>query len=548
MKTKITALLSGLVSFSSTVSAQGITTGGEGPLGGIGTGAIEFLSNLFGVNMSEPTQAIGFAAAFGILWLVVNVVMEVGLDKLNMLEYFQQSGRSHEGRNRMPILSFLVVISMLGTGAFTGVVTGLQTIILLVFVSAILAGLLAAVFGLPSGALLGIGGGMKALGFASDKAGIDGSGISSAVGNTAGKGAKAAEKGLNKAKDLMQQAEQDMQEVEKEEKEAKQNQDAQEAEHAADVEEKAEKELEESEEITENVLESELNQLKNTLDEAREVVSDESEEEEEIKGIHTSYLKLDDRLKAYAMGLEKYDEPTWNIFKKGQYSESSNLSGKYGTDVPPAELERTILDAMTKRTQRIRKIEKEEEELVRDELSRVTKESQEFRDILSVYKELRADIKEMEEEEKFLEKLSKKFEDRKLAAKVSQEEEYLKKMMEMMKQIEKEEEQVKNRLREVEQFLEKEVNTMTSNINKLQKTVNDSENIEKEMEKLRKIINQPGTFTKDKTKAANELINGWEQDIEQIESNVSKIAQRKQKEAKMVEKEAAHLKNSLKGL
>lgn len=538
MKRKILAALSATTVFTGMSAAQ---ISGEGS--GVFASITDILSTIIGVETLSPTNMFYFAIGLGIIWVTLTIILQKGLDELGLSSVFTDAGYGSEGSNRMLyVLSLLLTLMMVGTGAITGLIAGLQSFFLLAVGSIVIALLIAALFGLPSGALFGLGAGAKALGKASSFSGVD--------GGSAKKAAETAGKGFNKAKNLVQKAEEEMKEVEKEEKEAKQKQDAEEAEHAAKVEEEAEKDLEQAENITENILEQELQQLDDTLDEARKELNMERNEEEILKGMLTSYRALDDRLKAYAQGLKQRmqsgQNPKWNVFKRGDYARASNLPDNVeGTDVPPAELERTILRSMLEDTKKLRKVQKNEESLLRDEMKRLRQETKELMDAVSISKELGQDLEKMKKEEKGLEKLGKKLNDRSLVQEVNQEEQELKKMMNLYQQIQQEEKQVEEKLEEVEQFLNKEINIMEGTINKLQEEVQDSEQIEQEMEQLRNIVNTDGVFNKDKTKRANQLIDNWEEEIEQIESNIQTIAKRKKQEKQEAQKLGKHVKSHL---
>lgn len=137
-----------LTFFTATASAQ-ITGGGYG-----GTRSIpDLMYHLFGIRFDEPYYALGFAATIGVLWVATYVIFKVGIKKID--EGLDNDGvgesgiagalgvaENSESRNVLAVLTLLIVLTMLGTGAFLDIIYGWQTLILLAFTISILAGLI----------------------------------------------------------------------------------------------------------------------------------------------------------------------------------------------------------------------------------------------------------------------------------------------------------------------------------------------------------------------------------------------------------------------
>ncbi|MFB6143668.1 MAG: hypothetical protein ABEJ98_00005, partial [Candidatus Nanohaloarchaea archaeon] len=412
MKTKILLFSSALASVLPLTAAQ--IAGGEG---GIFTSFTDLLRTIIGVETLSPSNMFYFAIGLGIIWVTLTIVLEKGLEKLGMEDVFTGTGMGNEGSKKMLyVLSLLLTLMMVGTGAVTGLVAGLQSFFMLAIASILLALLITALFGLPSGALFGLGGGMKALGKASDFSGID--------SGTAKKAGKSVGKGLEKAKNFIQEAEQDMNEVEKEEQEAAQQGNFEEAKHAAREEEEAEGDMEKAGGEIERVLSAEMDEISETLQEARDAVRIENEEEGMLEGKESMYRQIDRLLRSWSQGLQTaYSEKggcNWDAFMGGKY----NAGGESTT---PKNFDDRLRSAV-KEMKELQQMESEEEELVKEELAELRQETKALMDAVNLSREIEADLQEMEKEEEYLEKFAEKVNERKLAREVSTEEEELRKL------------------------------------------------------------------------------------------------------------------------
>jgi hypothetical protein len=136
------------------VSAQ-ITGGGS--ITGI-------ISGTLGINVAEPYQALGVAATVGVMWVSAYVIFKIGIKKLDEgLDNGRSGGLadavgigSQDDRNILAVLTLLIVLSTLGTGAFMGLIQGWQSLILLGFSFMLLAGLLFILIG-GTGGIIGGG-------------------------------------------------------------------------------------------------------------------------------------------------------------------------------------------------------------------------------------------------------------------------------------------------------------------------------------------------------------------------------------------------------
>lgn len=125
----------------------------------------ELLSHLFGIEFYNPYEALGFASTLGVLWISTYVIFKVGIKRID--EGLDNDGVSSKSgiadalgvendksRNVLAIVTLLIVLSMMGTGAFYGIINGWRTLILLAFTISILAGLIFVLVG-GAGGIIG---------------------------------------------------------------------------------------------------------------------------------------------------------------------------------------------------------------------------------------------------------------------------------------------------------------------------------------------------------------------------------------------------------
>lgn len=114
----------------------------------------DLIGDLIGVRMHDPYEAIGLVATIGLLWISTYIIMKITVmefDKnLNNDDSYGASSTPFQSalgladendKNLLAVISLLVVLSMIGTGAFIGVLHGWQSLILLTFSLGILAAL-----------------------------------------------------------------------------------------------------------------------------------------------------------------------------------------------------------------------------------------------------------------------------------------------------------------------------------------------------------------------------------------------------------------------
>lgn len=158
MERRLPALLT-LISILPVSSAQ--ITSGYGQTRSV-TGMI---SHLLGIRIYEPYQILGITATVGVLWLSTYVIFKVGIKKID--EGLERDGHRSSGladalgiddsdsKNILAVLTLLIVLTMIGTGAFMGLIRGWQSLILLAFTFALLAGTIFVLIGGTGGVIGG---------------------------------------------------------------------------------------------------------------------------------------------------------------------------------------------------------------------------------------------------------------------------------------------------------------------------------------------------------------------------------------------------------
>ncbi|EGQ43705.1 MAG: hypothetical protein J07AB43_16960 [Candidatus Nanosalina sp. J07AB43] len=124
----------------------------------------EMINHLLGINVYNPYEILGITATFGVLWVSTYVIFKVGIKRID--EGLDRNGRGESGlqgalgvddsnsRNVLAILTLLIVLTTIGTGAFLEIIRGWQSLIILAFLFALLAGLFFVIFG-GTGAVVG---------------------------------------------------------------------------------------------------------------------------------------------------------------------------------------------------------------------------------------------------------------------------------------------------------------------------------------------------------------------------------------------------------
>jgi hypothetical protein len=161
-------LLSVFLSYTASASAQ--ITSGYGSTRSIP----EMINHLLGINVYNPYEILGITATFGVLWVSTYVIFKVGIKRID--EGLDNNNARNSGlqdalgvddsnsRNVLAVLTLLIVLTTIGTGAFLDIIRGWQSLIVLAFLFSILAGLVFVVFG-GVGGVIGATGASARIGY-----------------------------------------------------------------------------------------------------------------------------------------------------------------------------------------------------------------------------------------------------------------------------------------------------------------------------------------------------------------------------------------------
>ena len=428
-------LVSGLtsLSFVGLASAQIADGGGY-------QGILPLIAQILGIDVGDPYQLIGVLATFGIMSLVNYIVLKKAFMKMDMLDVVNLSGGhgSSEGRNILAILAILMTLSIVGTGAFTGIINGFRSIILLLF-SFMLIGGLAVV--LSGGSFLTFGG----------------------VAYTSGKGAEVSAKGIEKGANALEKADDILSTAEKEEKEGRERGESGDRDTEHDEEADAERKLNRvleildyvegdfQEVLTEN--KERIQDAINDLEEAEEDEEVEERAEEDIQqrvqrahvfvGAAVEEIKEDGSINT---GRLKSGGPPYEID-----ASSFGYGGAYGLEAVGEDME-----MVEKRLNQIVSNIKEEEGFMGEGLKELIEAAREVVQIHQYTYELQELLREAESDTEFMEKLSEEEKFKDLYEEARDEEKYEKEDLEpKLNKIEEEEEELFEYLKKADELVEK---------------------------------------------------------------------------------------------
>lgn len=117
-------------------------------------GILPLISDILGIDVGSPLVLLGTAATFGIIALINYIILKKAFARLDMLDIVNVTGRDG-GRNILAILAILMTLSIIGTGAFVGIIQGFQSIVLLLMLFLFIGG----IFVVTAGGIGGVVGG-----------------------------------------------------------------------------------------------------------------------------------------------------------------------------------------------------------------------------------------------------------------------------------------------------------------------------------------------------------------------------------------------------
>ena len=420
MKTKILGLTVFSAGFVEAASAQ--ISGGTGQF----TGILPLITQILGIDVGNPYNLLGVTATFGILSLINYILLKKAFMKMDMLDVVNLGGGRHsggEGRNILAILSVLMTLSIVGTGAFMGIISGFRGLILLLFAFMLFGGIATLLSG---GTMLGIGG----------------------IAWTSGKGAKAMSDGIEQGAEafdgsmphnLMNSVQSGMGSAWEDIKQSKQ-------EFYNERYEGAINDVEEAEQIIER-LEKELKQgedeISHELDEdiqrVRHMIEEESEEEDAVEDIHKRTERIGKVLGAWEEEIEN-----GKVQSPGDYMDNGILLGS-AEGVPAGydlgNLEDDVRSVLKKDLSVINEDISEEESELQKELSNLEGTLKASKKITGWIKQLKEFLEQIDEEGEEMEKLG--------------ENRNFKQLFQEAEEVEEEDAQLDDRIKYLEQEMEK---------------------------------------------------------------------------------------------
>lgn len=257
MKRKALAISAFLTSITASASAQ--VTGGSGQI----TSVFEIISEILGINVQNPYNALAVLATLGIMCLSTYIILKIGAKKLDIEDtVLPGSGSRGGGRNILAVLSVLITLTIFGTGAASGLIQGFQAMFTLGFLFLMIA---VGAFVVLGGTGVIFGGG-AAVGGASLKATAD---------------------GMEKASNLASDAEETLFGAEKEIQDGAENGNEDEEEDAAEEIQQALKTLNDIQQISSTQLEDDRKRVQDAMKGVREEL--ELEEDEYEKSVDVDH-------------------------------------------------------------------------------------------------------------------------------------------------------------------------------------------------------------------------------------------------------------------
>jgi hypothetical protein len=238
-------------------------------------GILPLISNILGIDVGSPFVLLGTAATFGVMVLVNYIILKKAFARMDMLDIVNVTGHDG-GRNILAILSVLMTLSIIGTGAFTGIIQGFQGIVILLMLFLVVGGL----FVVSAGGIGGV---------------VGGGAIAAGEGTRAiAKGAEKTSEGLQEASEAFGSARQNIRGAEQDAEEGNIQEAEQEFERVVELLEVVESDLGEG-------FESQAQELE---DAHKKLINVEKAERRFTGKGHNRFEDLDERLKRTRQFLE----------------------------------------------------------------------------------------------------------------------------------------------------------------------------------------------------------------------------------------------------
>jgi hypothetical protein len=377
------------ISFAGPVSAQIADSTGY-------QGIIPLITQILGIDVGDPYQVIGVVATFGIISLVNYIVLKKAFMRMDMLDVVNLGGSyGDEGRNILAIIAVLMTLSILGTGAFTGIINGFRSIILLLFFFMVIGGLAIVIGG---GSFLTFGG----------------------IAQATGKGVEESAKGIQKGADALDKAGNVLSSAEEEEEEGRRRGESGDRDGEHDEEADAERKLNRVLEILDyvegdfqEVLTENKERIQDAIDDLERAEEDEEAEERAEQDIQQRVQRAHVFVTAAVEEIKEDGSINTDSLKSGRRpyeidTSSFGYGGAYGLEAVGNDMEMG-----EKRLNQIVSNINEEEGFIGEGLKELIEAAREVVQIHKYTYELQELLKEAESDTEFMEKLSEeeKFKD-----------------------------------------------------------------------------------------------------------------------------------------
>lgn len=358
--------------------------------------------------------------------------------------------------------------------------------------------------------------------------------------------------GLDREEERVDEEQKDLDRNQDEIEDAEKTGDDKEARDAAQREEKIIMTMEDIETDILELLNLEERDLEKTIKGAQHVLEEEKREIEGLRDIERRYNRTDALLPMLAEGMQyaidNRESLTNGNLRSHMVSGGTNGYSKYSSSPLPDDysdypkevnypgikhvnwdIEQCLNDV-----RKVSTLENQEYKEVRNEVKAIQREANNFLEAYDLIQKIKAEIDEMEKEDKELEQIAKELGDRKLMKLVKEEEGTELDLEKKVKKLVDKEDMIEQELRNSSQIIEEELELNRKEIQEIKQEIPETEEIEQNLESIRdnyvpEIDNAGGRNT------LNNNIRDMENNLESIEKGLVDIENRKEKEVQMIE-------------
>jgi hypothetical protein len=398
-------------------------------------GVLPMISEVLGLNISNPYALIGILATVGVMDVVTYIVLKNGAKKLEIEDTVLPGGHDNS-RNILAIMSTLITLSIFGTGFAMNLISGFQGLFIMGFTFLLIGGIIFMAIGGAGGLL---GGGLWTFGKSS---------------KAAAEGVEDGVQGMNKAAELLDETEAE----EKEGRERGENGDTEgERKEERDAEMKLNRVLEVLDSVEDDFQEAlevnkeRINDAINDLEEAEEDEEVEEKAEEDItQRVQRAHTFIQHAVEQIQEEGAINPEPLKN--GRGSYSIShTGYGGAYGLLAVEEDME-----MVEKRLNQIVSNIQDEEGFIGEGLKELLEAANEVITVHKYTNELKELLKEAEEDTEFMERLAEKEKFKELFSEARDADEYEESDLEpKLERLEEEERELYEALEKADKLVEK---------------------------------------------------------------------------------------------